>query len=205
MPDELNPEEKEPMDHSEDLPGHTPELTEIDILTAKVTELEQNVAQLKDQLLRKAAEFENYKRRMENDYASIIKYSNEELILKILPVLDDFDRSFKARKDEKKPADAEKFREGVELIYAKFVKVLEKLGVKHLEVVGKPFDPQYHDALLQIPKKGVPPHTVVEEVDKGYSLNEKVIRHARVIVSTDEPVATGAQDESDDHEGIGVK
>lgn len=187
----LKPEGSTPDDQP---PKQIPELGEVEMLSAKVAELESSVAQYKDQLLRKAAEFENYKRRTENDYASIIKFSNEELIVKLLPVLDDFERSLKAGRNQKFNGETEKFREGVELICSKFIKVLEKVGVKPLEVVGKPFDPQLHEALLQVPKKDVPPHTVVEEIDKGYTLNDKVVRHARVIVSTDEPVAAEADE-----------
>jgi molecular chaperone GrpE len=65
------------------------------------------------------------------------------------------------------------------------LKILDAQGVKHFDVVGTPFDPQLHDALLQVPRNDVPPHTVVEEVEKGYRLHDKVIRHARVVVSTD--------------------
>ena len=175
------------------------EPSEVDLLRAKVAELEDNVAQLKDQLLRKAADFENYKKRVENDFAAMVKYANEDLITVLLPVLDDFHRSIrmgqeKREKNSQEPKgdaqsnanDGEAFLRGMELIYDKLMKILEAQGVQHIEVVGKPFDPYYHDALLQVPRKDVPPHTVVEEVDKGYLLHEKVIRHARVIVAADE-------------------
>src|SRR5260221_14243436 len=75
--------------------AQSPELSEADLLGARIAELESNVSQYKDQLLRKAAEFDNYKKRVDNDYASIVRFSNEDLILKLLPVLDDFERSFK--------------------------------------------------------------------------------------------------------------
>ncbi|MBI1808067.1 MAG: nucleotide exchange factor GrpE [Ignavibacteria bacterium] len=179
-------------------PLQIPELTEVDMLSAKMVELENSVNQYKDQLLRKAAEFENYKKRTENDYASIIKFSKEELIMKLLPVLDDFERSLKASKVQSgdpqgTSANESVFMKGVELIYSKFKKLLETQGVKHFDVVGAPFDPQLHDALLQLPRTDVPPHTVIEEVEKGYMLNDKVIRHAKVIVSA-EPSTTEPQD-----------
>jgi molecular chaperone GrpE len=69
------------------------------------------------------------------------------------------------------------------LIYNKLMKILESQGVKTFDSLGKPFDPYYHDALLQVPKNDIPPHTVIEEVEKGYLLHDKVIRHAKVIVS----------------------
>ncbi len=156
------------------------------ILTAKVAELEQAVAQYKDQLLRKAAEFENYKKRAEGEALTLIKFANEELVTKLLPVVDDFERSLKSRLEMNgESGDQNSFLRGVELIYNKFKKVLESNGVKEFEVLGKPFDPNLHDALLQIPKPGVPPHTIIEEVEKGYMMYDRVIRHARVIVSAD--------------------
>jgi molecular chaperone GrpE len=179
-------------------PMQLPELTEIDMLSAKIAELENNLAQSRDQLLRKAAEFENFKKRVENDFASIVRFSNEDLILKLLPVLDDFERSLKSGGGAE-PASAAKgsgaaaaetaqdgaFRRGIELIYNKFRKILETQGVRTMDVVGKPFDPHLHEALLQVPRADVPHHTVVEEVDKGYMLNDKVLRHAKVVVSAD--------------------
>ncbi len=161
-----------------------------DAAQAKIAELEESVNQYKDQLLRKAAEFENYKRRTENDLASMVRFSTEELITKLLPVLDDFERSLKMSKERggtsENGNDESGFIRGVELIYAKFKKLLETHGVKEMSVIGQPFDPNLHDALLQMPKEGVPPHTVIEQVDKGYMLHDKVIRHARVIVSADQ-------------------
>src|ERR1700690_2068577 len=87
----------EPIAEQQDTPKQIPELTDMDMLSSKIVELESAVNQFKDQLLRKAAEFENYKKRTETDYASIIRFSTEELIGKLLPVLDDFERSLKAK------------------------------------------------------------------------------------------------------------
>jgi molecular chaperone GrpE len=153
----------------------------VDALKAKIAELEQSVASYKDQLLRRAAEFENYKKRIENDISALTKFSNEELIVQLLPILDDLGRSLKAAKEQ---PNSESFHKGVELIYNKFLKALEVQGVKEVESVGKPFDVYYHDALMEIPKEDVPHHTVIDEVEKGYTLHGKVIRHARVILSS---------------------
>ena len=170
--------------------------SEAEVLKNKIDELEKSVSQLKDQLLRKAAEFENYKKRSENDYSSTLKFYNEELIVELLPVLDDFERSMKAHEQSKEGPAAKKtdqennsaddYRRGGQLIYNKLTKILESQGIKHFEVVGKPFDPYFHDALLQTPRNDVPPHTVIQEVEKGYLLHDKVIRHARVVVSSGE-------------------
>ena len=140
----------------------------------------------KDQLLRKAAEFENYKKRSEAEYINLVKSANEGLISSLIPILDDFTRLLKSGKEVK---EHESFFKGVELIHSKFVKLLESHGLIPFESVGKPFDVDYHDALMQMPRSDVPPHTVVEEIERGYKLFEKVVRHAKVIVSTEPPQA----------------
>jgi molecular chaperone GrpE len=177
---------------NKETPNQLPELSEVDMLSAKVVELENSVAQYKDQLLRKAAEFENYKKRIENDSANLVRYANEELIEKLLPVIDDFDRLFNAMKNLQVnegvvsvPTENDSVTKGVELIYSKFKRILELQGVKQLEVVGKPFDPSLHDALMMMPSADHPAHTVLQEVERGYTLNDRVIRHAKVVVSSE--------------------
>lgn len=113
-------------------------------------------------------------------FLGLLSTPAESLIIDLLPVLDDFERSLKHSRESK---DFDSLLRGIELIYQKFFKVLEGRGVKSFETVGKEFDVNVHDALMQVPQSDVPPHTVIEEVDKGYTLNEKVIRHAKVIVS----------------------
>ncbi|MBI4810537.1 MAG: nucleotide exchange factor GrpE [Ignavibacteriales bacterium] len=161
------------------------DLSEVDLLNAKLADLEKNLNQYKDQLLRKVADFENYKKRIENDYVNLVKFANEELLEKLLPVLDDFERSLKVKKSEDSTVDNESIIKGVELIFSKFKRILELQGVKSMEVIGQPFDPHLHDALLQIQTEEYPPHTVIQEVEKGYMLHDKVLRHAKVIVSAD--------------------
>ncbi len=135
---------------------------------------------LKDQLLRKAAEFENFKRRNDADWQNFQRLANERILLSILPVVDDLTRSLKGGKDAQ---GYEGFYQGVELILSKVLQVLKAQGVEPIEALGKPFNVEEHDALLQVPRKDVPDHVVVEEVEKGYRLNDKVLRHAKVIVS----------------------
>jgi molecular chaperone GrpE len=163
------------------------EAGELELLTQKVGELEASVNTYKDQFLRKAAEFENYKKRVENDIASMTRISTEDLIQKLLPVLDDFERMIKAHKaaEENEGQADHAFIKGVELIYSKYKRILEAQGVKEFDALGKPFDPALHEALMQMAKEGVPGHTVIEEIEKGYTLFDKVIRHARVIVSAE--------------------
>jgi molecular chaperone GrpE len=157
------------------------ELTEAASSNLQTEELQKQVDQYKDMLLRKAAEFDNYKRRIENETTNIVRFATESLIDDLLPVLDDFERSLKHSKEIK---ESDALVKGIELIYLKLVKVLEGRGVKTFETVGKEFSVDYHDALMQMPRKDLPPHTVIEEIEKGYMLNDKVIRHAKVVVSS---------------------
>jgi len=161
-----------------------PELPPASETTLELEELQKQLDQTKDLLLRKAAEFENFKRRTENDMSALMRRASEDIIRNILPVVDDFERSLKASKGG---SDAETLLKGVEMIYQKFVKTLESLGVTPLETVGKEFNVDFHDALLQVPRTDIPPQIIVEEVEKGYRYNDRVIRHAKVIVSTTPP------------------
>lgn len=149
----------------------------------KIGQLENEIALLKDQLLRKAAEFENYKRRTENEQLSILKYSAESFITKLLPIVDDFERSLQHMETAK---DTDSLKKGVGLIYEKLMKLLNEQGVKKIEAVGKPFDVEYHEAMLQRKDDSVDPHTVLDEIETGYIYKDRVIRHAKVIVSEDQ-------------------
>ena len=146
----------------------------------------------KDQLRRKAAEFENYKRRNENEMRSLIENATERLILDLLPVIDDFDRFLRSSRDQK---DYDALFKGIDLINSKLNKILSARGLAPFESTGKPFDVEYHDAVLQIPRGDVSSNTVIEEVNRGFMLNDKVLRHAKVVVSAptdsrDEPTPT---------------
>ena len=150
----------------------------------ETTDENSEVNKLKDLLLRKAAEFENYKRRTDSEIASISKYASERIIKELLPVYDDLQRSIESvNKGETK--DFETLQKGVNLIYDKFKAVLEKEGLTEINTVGQEFDVELSTALMQIPKDDVKPHTVLESFEKGYKLNGKVIRHEKVLVSTD--------------------
>lgn len=135
-------------------------------------------AKLRDQLLRTIAEFENYKKRTLKEKTELILNGGEKTITAILPVLDDFERAI-ADKNE----DAAAIKEGMELIFHKFNKTLEGLGVKKIETEDADFDVDYHEAIAMVPgmgddKKG----KVIDCVQTGYTLNDKVIRHAKVAV-----------------------
>lgn len=154
---------------------------------AKVDELQQELEEakgiaekLRDQLLRKSAEFENYKRRVSQEGPNAVKNADEALITSLLPVLDDFDRALEL---EKKRKNALKSYDGMELIHRKLIRALEQRGLVAFESLGKPFDVGQHHAILEVPSPDVPPQTVVRELERGYKLNDKVLRYAKVIVS----------------------
>jgi molecular chaperone GrpE len=199
MPEETRQENTEARDagpaQGEPTAQVEPVTSQTEELQKKLEEAQKAADMYRDQLLRKAADLENYRKRSEIDFINLIKNANEELISAVLPILNDFARSLKFGKDVK---DYEAFNRGVELIYNKLLKLLEAQGVVPFESLGKPFDVNYHDALLQIPRTDVPPHTVIEEVEKGYKLNDKVLRHAKVIVSAAEqpPTEPDSQTES---------
>ncbi|MFI5236671.1 MAG: nucleotide exchange factor GrpE [Ignavibacteriales bacterium] len=145
----------------------------------KIAELETQVKEWQDKFLRKAAEFENFRRRSENDQLSLINYAAESVIVKLLTVVDDFERSLAHIGDINNNAVVE----GIKLVYEKLMKVLTEQGVKKMQVKGEPFSVDLHDALMQKKDDSVPPHTVLEEIEPGYLYRDKVIRHAKVIVS----------------------
>ncbi len=155
-------------------------------LQQKLEEAQATAEMCRDQLLRKAAEFENYKRRVEIDQVNFVKTANESLIGLLLPALDDLSRSLKFGKEQK---NFDAFYRGVELIQNKFLQVLESQGLSAFDSVGKAFDVDLHDALLQVTREDVPPSTVIEEVERGYKLYDRVLRHAKVVVSA-EPKAS---------------
>jgi molecular chaperone GrpE len=146
----------------------------------RLKEAETEIETLKDQLLRTAAELDNFRKRTQREISQIIQNANERLIRDILSVIDDLERSLKI---PKKKGEDKEFRKGIELIYQKLMTVLCNYGLESMESLNRPFDVERHDALLQIEKEGIPPGIVIEEHEKGYLLNGNVLRHARVLVS----------------------
>ncbi|MBI1937387.1 MAG: nucleotide exchange factor GrpE [Ignavibacteriales bacterium] len=176
-------------DTTEPVPQEKTSVDEIEKIKAELiqanqknSELEKQTAELKDSLLRKLAEFENYKRRSENDQLNLLKYAAEPFIKNILTVYDDFERSLNHVNDDN---SFESLKKGLELVYDKFTKILESQGVKKIDAKGKPFDVDLHEALMQQTADGVEPHTVLDVIEHGYMYKDKVIRHAKVIVSSE--------------------
>jgi molecular chaperone GrpE len=146
----------------------------------------QDMAELEDRCLRLAAEFDNFKKRTARQYAEIIKNANEELIQDILGVVDDLDRALQSAANaeaQNQQADKDAFIEGMRMIYDKLMAILNGRGVTMFDPMSQPFDPQYHDAVMQLPSDSEE-GTVIGVISPGYILNDKVIRHAKVIVAS---------------------
>lgn len=142
--------------------------------------LEDQIAELKDKHLRLFSEFDNYRKRTTKERIELFKTAHSDLIQDLLPVLDDFDRAIKSFDDAK---DIDSVKEGVLLIYNKMIGTLDKKGLKCMEAQGKEFDTDYHEAITEIPAPTEDLKSkVVDVVEKGYTLNDKVIRFAKVVV-----------------------
>ncbi len=151
-------------------------------LSEELEKLKEANAELRDTLLRKVAEFENYKRRTENEQANLLKYSGEHIITGLLPFIDDFERSLKHIKDAK---NVNAVYDGLKLVFDKLMKNLNEQGISKIEAVGKPFDVNYHEAIMQRKEESAEPNTVLDEIETGYVYKDRVIRHSKVIVSED--------------------
>ena len=134
-----------------------------------------------DKILRLQADFDNMRKRLEREKQDFIKFANEGIILELLNVLDDLERTVGLA--ESQHQDLSSFLKGVEMILAHLYEMLKEYGVKPIEAEGKIFDPHLHEAMMQVENKEIPEHTVVEEMQKGYMLNDRVIRTSKVKVS----------------------
>lgn len=158
-----------------------PELSPEEKLQQSLDEAEARITDLQDKYLRLSAEFDNYRKRTIKEKSEIIKTAAEKTITAILPVLDDMER---ALLNMQKSDDAQALREGMELINAKFLKILSQEGLNKIETEGADFNTDFHEAIAMVPapsedQKG----KVLDCVQTGYKLNDKVIRHAKVAVA----------------------
>ncbi len=149
-------------------------------LNSKVSELEEMLALERDKRMRLIAEYDNYRRRTQSDFKSITEAAGERIILKLLPVIDDFDRLF-AQDLEK--SDCEGLLQGMKLIARKFVEILGSEGLKPMKSVGEEFDAEIHEAVAQISDGNKPSGEILVEAEKGYMLYDKIIRHPKVVVN----------------------
>lgn len=169
-----NKPETEAAASEENTDAKTEETPEADPLE----EAQKQIEELKDKYLRTVAEFDNYKKRTLKEKTELILNGGAKTVAAILPVLDDFERAIADKSDDPKA-----IKEGIQNIFNKFVKSLESLGVKQIETKDKDFDTDYHEAVAMVPgmgddKKG----KVVDCLQTGYTMNDKVIRHAKVAV-----------------------
>lgn len=150
-----------------------------------------------DQLLRTKAEFMNYQKRVVKENESTSQFAVQSLILDFLPELDNFDRALKLADNSK---DFDKFVEGIKLIEVQLFKVLGKYGVEPIETVGKAFDPNLHEAVMEEENNEMPHHTIIDEFQRGFLLKERVIRPSKVKVSkrTIEEEEEGKEEKSDE-------
>ena len=179
--DEMGQNEENQAEEATQEETENQELTAEEQLANMLAEAQQMVEEQKDKYLRLSAEFDNYRKRTLKEKAELIKNGGEKTLTAILPVLDDFER---ALKNMEASEETRAMKEGVELIFSKFQKILGQEGLQKIETEGKEFDTDFHEAIALIPApsedlKG----KILDCVQTGYMLNEKVIRHAKVAVA----------------------
>lgn len=177
-------QEEESIETKEEKKTMTIEEDELVEILKLFEQLEAERDDLKEKLARRTAELENVRRRSIKEKQDMIDYANEKLLYKMLAIVDDMDNAIKAGKESK---DYDALLQGLEMIETKTYKLFEEAGVNPMEdPVGKQFDVDYHDALMQIPSE-FPQGVVVQEVQKGYMIKDRVLRHAKVVTSSGEP------------------
>ena len=159
----------------EEVADKTEENEEEDETQELIRQQEETISQYKDKMQRMQADFENYKKRSEKEKADFVKYANEGLILKVLEAYEDLERALEVKEDKN-------LREGVELIYKKMTKILEDEGVEAIETEHQKFDPYKHEALMTENNEDYENNEIIQDLQKGYTLNSKVIRYSKVKV-----------------------
>lgn len=171
----------------EDLTGVILSDDEVNEIYQRLEDLDKERTDLKEQLVRKAAEFENFRKRTILEKQDMVLYSNERLLFRMLELLDDMKA---AVENGAKSTDYDVLFRGIEMIYQKATKIFEENGVKMMEsAVGTPFNVDLHDALMVMPSE-LPEGNVVQEISPGYLIHDKVLRHSKVITSSGAPVET---------------
>ncbi len=144
---------------------------------------QEKYEQLNNQYIRLAADFDNFRKRQEQERESLLKYGAENTVKKLIEVLDNFDRGLKAIESVE---DCDKVKECYNLAYKNFNDVMSKIGLEVIKAEGEVFDPNLHEAVMQTPTNEKPEHTIIAELQKGYKLGDKVLRPALVNVATPE-------------------
>ena len=158
-------------------------ITEENNSKEEVNPLQDKYDQLNNQYIRLAADFDNYRKRHEQEKEALLKYGAENTLKKMIEVLDNFDRGIKAIETVE---DCEKVKECYNLAYKNFKDVLTKAGLEPIEAEGEIFDPNLHEAVMQTPTSDKPEHTIIAELQKGYKLGDKVLRPTLVNVAVQE-------------------
>ena len=146
-------------------------------------ELQEKFDTLNQQYLRLAADFDNFRKRQEHEREELLKFGTENALKKMIEVLDNFERGKKALENID---DCEKVKESFDLVHKQTIEALTKLGLEEIETEGKEFDPNFHDAVMQTPTSEYPEHTIINELQKGYKMGDKVLRASLVNVATAE-------------------
>ena len=152
--------------------------TDVDQLSEKLTEYENKLGEMRDVLLRERAEIENQRRRLQRDLEQARKFANERLLGDLLPVCDNLERGLAVDN-----ADVAALREGMDLTLKALLKVAEGNGLKPIDPLGQPFNPELHQAMTMVAAPGQPPNTVVAVMQKGYALNDRLLRPALVAIA----------------------
>ena len=181
LPEEEKAKNDKSSDKSNDVDNGDENTEEKEVVEEEKTPEEQ-IADLNDRFLRLYSEFDNYKRRTAKERLELFKTAGEDIIVSLLPVLDDFDRAMKAAEGSKNSKDVV---EGMALIKSKLMNTLSQKGLEPMDSMGKPFDTDNHDAITKIPApKRKLKGKVVDVIEKGFFLNGKVIRHAKVVIGS---------------------
>ncbi len=151
--------------------------------SAELEKLKADYETLNNQYIRLAADFENFRKRQEQERESLLKYGAENTLKKMLEVLDNFERGEKALENVE---DCQKVKDSFNLVHKQVIDTLTKLGLEQIEAAGKEFDPNFHEAVMQTPTGEHPENTIITELQKGYKLGDKVLRPALVNVATAE-------------------
>ena len=149
-------------------------------LASQLTKVREEARDIEDRMLRLAAEFENYKKRMQRERETMMKYAEENILKELLPTIDNLERAIE---QGQKSEDAAALLEGVEMTYNGLLSALEKFGLTPLSGVGEEFDPNFHEALAMEPSNEVPANVILQEYQKGYMFKDRLIRAAKVVVS----------------------
>jgi molecular chaperone GrpE len=164
-----------------DNPFRPQETDDTEQTAAPADDIQEKYETLNQQYVRLAADFDNYRKRVDAEREELLRYGTENALAKMLEVLDNFERGAKSLENVN---ECDKIKESFELIYRQAREALQKLGLEVIETDGKEFDPNFHEAVMQTPTQDYPEHTIINELQKGYKYKDKVLRCALVNVAT---------------------